>query len=88
MKDLIHQNNRLMMNKRKSEEMSVNFSLFKKRKLHEVGNRQTFDTVRVSNLDDKKSGRLKGWLHGHLHQSAVLHRQLDRQRGSEVEEGG
>jgi hypothetical protein len=58
MKDLIHQ--RLITNKRKSEEMSVNFSPFKKRKLHEVGNRQTFDTVRVSNLDNEKSRRLKG----------------------------
>jgi hypothetical protein len=33
---------------------------FKKRKLHEVGNRQYFETVRVSNFEDDKSGRLKG----------------------------
>jgi hypothetical protein len=60
MKDLSHQNNRLITNKRKSEEMSIEFSPLKKRKLHKVGNHQTFDTVRISNLDDQKSGRLKG----------------------------
>jgi hypothetical protein len=60
MKDLIHQKKRLMTNNRKCEELSVNFSPFKKCKLHEVGNRQSFETVRVSNFDDEKSGRLKG----------------------------
>ena len=40
--------------------MSIGFAPFKKRKFHEVGNIQMFDTVRVSFLDEHKSGRLKG----------------------------
>ena len=60
MKEVTYQNSRLMNNKRKREELSLGFCNFKKRKLFEVGNRQIFDTVRTSFLDDCKSGRLKG----------------------------
>ena len=58
-KDLSHQNARLMNNKRKREELSIGFGNFKKCKLHEVGNRQIYDTVRSTFGDDSKSGRLK-----------------------------
>ena len=52
MKEFTYQNTRLINNKRKRDEISLGFGNFKKRKLFEVGNRQIFDTVRVSFLDD------------------------------------
>ena len=60
LKGLLHENQKLMRNKRKSDELQLNFIPFKKRKLHEVGNRQSFDTVQGTNFDDEKSGKLKG----------------------------
>ena len=60
LKDLLHENQKLMRNKRKSDKLQLNFIPFKNRKLHEVGNRQNFDTVRDTNYDDEKSDRLKG----------------------------
>ena len=56
MKEVTYQNSRLMNNKRKRDEISLGFGNFKKRKLHDVGNRQIFDTGFLSWTSTRAAG--------------------------------